>query len=319
MNFEPQTLNLFLLNGQYSEREQRQLFIRRLLRRVFLDDWLLKSVALAITMALWLGVTGLRAPTTVRLKNITLNQRVSNDMEITNSPVQEVDIVVTGDKRKIDRLNAQDLVMSIDLTDIKSGDRIVQLSPDTVNLELPSGIKLDEIQPNKIAVRLETVEDREVAVKPQTEGSVAEGYEIYSQMVIPAKVRVRGAESAVKSLDSISTERIDLGNRNSDFTARQVGLNVSNPNLTVLDGIVDVVFKIGEKRGERIFVVPVVVGNEFKKATLVLFGARSLLENLNTADLRIELQRNEAGEIVPQLILPAELQDKIEVRKIKLS
>ncbi|MGI8494938.1 MAG: CdaR family protein [Pyrinomonadaceae bacterium] len=310
---------MFFLNGQYSEREQRQLFIRRLFRRVFLDDWLLKSVALAITMALWLGVTGLREPIPVRLKNITLNQRVSNNMEITNSPVQEVDIVVTGDKRKIDRLNVQDLVMSVDLTDVKPGDRIVQLSPDTVNLELPSGIKLDEIQPNRIAVRLETVEERDIIIKPQTEGSVAEGYEIYSQTVIPAKVRVRGAESAVKSLDSISTERIALENRTGDFTARQTGLNVSNPNLTVLDGIVDVIFKIGEKRGERIFVVPVVVGNEFKRATVVLFGARSLLENLDVGELKIELRRNDDGEIVPQLILPAELQDKIEVRKIKLS
>lgn len=270
-------------------------------------------------MALWLGVTGLREPIPVRLKNITLNQRVSNNMEITNSPVQEVDIVVTGDKRKIDRLNVQDLVMSVDLTDVKPGDRIVQLSPDTVNLELPSGIKLDEIQPNRIAVRLETVEERDIIIKPQTEGSVAEGYEIYSQTVIPAKVRVRGAESAVKSLDSISTERIALENRTGDFTARQTGLNVSNPNLTVLDGIVDVIFKIGEKRGERIFVVPVVVGNEFKRATVVLFGARSLLENLDVGELKIELRRNDDGEIVPQLILPAELQDKIEVRKIKLS
>lgn len=310
---------MFFLNGQYSERERRQLFIRRIFRRVFLDDWLLKLVALAITLALWLGVTGLREPTIVRLKNITLNQRVSNNMEITNSPVREVDIVVMGDKRKIDRLNSQDLVMSVDLTDIKSGDHIVQLSPDTVTLDLPSGIKLDEILPNKIAVRLEMVEEREVTVKPLTQGSVAEGYEIYSQTAIPAKVRVRGAESAIKSLESISTERIDLENKTGDFTARQIGLNVSNPNLTVLDGIVDVIFKIGEKRGERIFVVPIEVGTEMKKATVVLFGARSVLENLNSEGLRIELTRNEDGTILPQLILPTEFQDKIEVRKVKLS
>jgi YbbR domain-containing protein len=304
---------------QFTEKEQRQIFFRRLFRRVFLEDWLLKLVALAITLALWLGVTGLRAPTTVRLKNVALNPRVSNDMEITNSPVQEVDIVVTGDKRKVDRLNPHDLVISLDLTDVKSGDRTIQLMPENVNLELPNGIRLDEIQPSKIAVRLEKVEERDVPVKPETDGNIADGYEIYSQQVVPAKVRVRGAESLVKSLDSISTEKINLEDRRENFTVRQVGLNISNPNVTVLDGIVDVVFKVGEKRIERMVVVPVEAENGKGKVSAVLFGARSVLENLRNEDLRIELSKTETGETVPHLILPSELQNQIEIRKLKLS
>lgn len=303
----------------FTERAQRQLFFRRLFRRVFLEDWLLKLVALAITLTLWLGVTGLRPPTTVRLKSVTLNPRVSNDMEITNSPVQEVDIVVTGDKRKVDRLNANDLVISIDLTDIKSGDRTVQLAPESVNLELPNGVRLDEIQPNKIAVRLERVEERDIPVKAETEGAVAEGFEIYSQTVVPIKTRVRGAESFVRQLDSISTEKISVEDRRESFTARQVGLNVTNPNVTILDGIVDVIFRIGEKRIERMFVVPVQTETATRRATVVLYGARSVLETLQPETLSIETSKSETGEIVPSVILPPDLQDKIEIRKIKLS
>ena len=303
----------------FTEREQRQAFIRRLLRRVFLEDWLLKLIALAITLALWFGVTGRRAPTTVRLKNVTLNPRVSNDMEITNSPVQEVDIVVTGDKRKVDRLNANDLVISLDLTDIKSGDRTVQLAPETVNLELPTGIKLDEIQPNKIAVRIERVEEREVEVKPEIEGNLAENYEIYSQAVAPAKVRVRGAESFVRQLESISTEKINVENRQESFTARQIGLNVTNPNVTVLDGIVDVFFRIGEKRVERVYVVPFQIENAARKATVVLYAARSVLETLQIENIQIETSKTETGEIVPRIVLPADFADEIEIRRVKLS
>lgn len=177
------------------EKEQRQQFWRRLFRRVFLEDWGTKLIALGISLALWLGVTGLRAPTTVRLKNITLNARASNDMEITNSPVQEVDIVVTGDKRLLDRLNSRDLIVSADLTDVKPGDRVIQLTPDTVRIELPNGLKLDEIQPSKIAIHLEKVEEREIDVKPDIEGSLAEGLEVYDVVVVPARVRVRGAEA----------------------------------------------------------------------------------------------------------------------------
>jgi hypothetical protein len=305
-------------NEKFTEKEQRQQFFRFLLRRIFLDDWLLKLVAVAITLALWLGVTGMRAPTTVRLKNVALNPRVSNDMEITNSPVREVDIVVTGDKRRVDRLNPNDLVISLDLTEIKSGDRTVQLTPETVNLELPNGIKLDEIQPNKIAVRLENVAEREIEVKPEIEGSPAEGFEIYSQTVVPAKVRVRGAESFVKSLDSISTERINIEDQRENFTVRQIGLNVANPNVTVLDGIVDVVFRIGEKRVERMFIVPFETEVGVKRANALLFGARSVIENIQTENLQIQLSTSESGELVPQLILPPDLQDKVEIRRVRL-
>ena len=152
----------------FLQKEQRQISFRRLFRRVFVDDWVVKALALAITFALWLGVTGLRTPTRERLRNISLAVRVSNDIEITNSPVQEVDLVVTGDKRKIDQIKREDLVVSLDLTDAQPGDRTVKISPENVNVELPTGIKLEEVQPNKIAVKLEQVEEREIAVKADT-------------------------------------------------------------------------------------------------------------------------------------------------------
>ena len=114
------------------QKEQRQISFRRLFQRIFLDDWVVKALALAITFALWLGVTGLRTPTRERLRNISLAVRVSNDIEITNSPVQEVDLVVTGDKRKIDQIKREDLIVSLDLTDAQPGDRTVKISPENV-------------------------------------------------------------------------------------------------------------------------------------------------------------------------------------------
>lgn len=296
--------------------EDRHITVRRLLWRIFLDDWLIKSVAMLITVALWLGVTGLRAPTTARLRSIPLNIRVGNDIEITNSPVQEVDLVVTGDKRKIDHLiNQRDLVVSLDLADIAAGDRAVQITPDNVNVELPTGVKLEEVQPSKIAVKLERVEERDITVRAETEGSIAENSEIYNETVSPNKVRLRGPESFIKTLDFISTEKINLENRDADFTVRQVALNVVNPKITLLDTAVDVGFRVGEKRVERLFTVP--VQSENKRATVILFGARSIIESLKSEDLRVEKVKNEAGENVLKLNLPPEVQDKVEIRKVK--
>ena len=304
------------------EKEQRQIFLRRIFRRVFLEDWGTKLIALGITFALWLGVTGLRTSITYTLHPVSLITQIPGDMEITNAPSQEIDVVVTGDKRKIDQLialvNARDLVATIDLTDIKSGDHIVQLSPEILNLDIPNGVKIVRIEPNKISVKVEKVEEREVPIKIRTDGNVADGFEIYDTTISPAKVRVRGAESLVKSLDSVSTEKINIDNLKESFTARQIGLNLMTAKVTLLDTIVDINFIIGEKRTERMFLVPVKLENATKNATVVLYGGRSLLENLRVEDLHIEMTKSETGENTPQLILPPDLQNKVEIRKIKL-
>lgn len=304
---------------KFTEKEQRQLLIRRIFRRVFLEDWGTKLIALGITFALWLGITGLRTPTSLRLKNVTLNTRISNDMEMTNTPVEEVEIVLTGDKREIERLTARDLVVSVDLTEVKSGDRIVQLTPETVNFNLPNGVKLDEIQPNKIAIKLEKVEEKEVQVKVETEGNVADGFEIYGTEVIPAKIRVRGAESFVKSFDSISTEKISIEGLKENYSASQIGLNVVNPKVTLLDTIVDVNFKVGEKRAERVFIVPHKTESVTRNITIVILGARSIVEKIRVEDLQLEIIKDEVGADTVQVILPEHLREKIEIIKKKIN
>lgn len=301
------------------EKQQRQILLRRLFRRVFLEDWGTKLIALGITMALWLGVTGLRAPITKRIANVTLNLSYSSEMELVNSPVTEVDLVVTGDKGKIDRLRREDLIVSVDLTEVKAGERTIELTPENINVELPNGLKIDEIQPSKIAVKLERVEEREVPVKPEIAGNPLEGFEIYSRAISPSVVRVRGPESFVRALDSISTERISVESLKENFTARQVELNVVNPKIRLLDTTVDVAFTIGEKREERVFVVPFEHENARRRASVTLFATQSVLNQINPEDLKIELNRSESGETAPRLVLPEHLREKIEIKNIKLS
>ncbi len=304
---------------KFFEKEQKT-FGARLLHKVFLDDWLMKLVALIITLALWLGVTGLRSPTSRRFTSVPLNLRVANELEITNSPVTEVDLKITGDKSKIDQLNPRDLAVTVDLTDVQSGNRTVQIKPENVNIELPVGFKLEEIQPSKIAVELEKVIERDVPVKAETEGGVADNFEIYGAPTAPPTVRVRGPESFIKPLDSIPTEKINVEDRQEDFTTQQVSLNVVSPKVRLIDTtVVDVTFHIGEKRIEKIYLVPVKTETGSKTATVILYGARSLFETLHSENLKVELTKNEAGENSLKLILPAEMQDKVEIRKLKIN
>ena len=225
--------------------------------RCFLEDWGLKLIALVITLGLWFGVTGLSTPTTKRL-TVPLNLSISNNAEITNAPQQDVDIVISGDKRKIDQINKSDLAATLDLTDVTPGDRVVSLSPDNVYVPLPQGIKLIEVQPGRIAVNLEAVEEKEIEVKAQTVGNPAAGYEVYSMSVITAKdPRPRAGELYKNARISSRPTRSTSPAKSREFTAAKMPVSVANPKAAVLNTVVDVYFRIGEKRVERVFSLPV--------------------------------------------------------------
>ena len=216
-------------NENFINNEQSRVFLSRWFRKIFIDDWLMKLLALIITLALWFGVSGLREEITRRLDNVKLKSGISNELEITNPPPAAVNLVITGDRRKIDQIKTDDLIISLDLSGVAAGEHTIELTPDNVNVELPTGVKLVEIQPNKVAIKLENAVEREVPVRAETDGNIKDGFEIYNIAVLPPKVRVRGAESIVKSLDSVSTDRIKLEKRSEDFTAQQVPLNVVSP------------------------------------------------------------------------------------------
>lgn len=289
------------------------LFLKHVASKVFLEDWTTKLVALGITLALWVGVTGLSTPTTRRMADIPLTLSYSNKTEITNSPVQAVSIVISGDKRKVNQITESGLVVSVDLSDALPGDRIVPLSPENVSIDLPLGVKLQEIQPSRIAVRLEAVEEKEVPVKVEVQGQLPDGFESYSETATPARVRVRGPSSYIRGLASVSTDKIDISEKQADFTARQVPINLSNPKATVPESVVDVTFRIGEQRIERTFSVPVGTG---KRAQVVLFGGRSLFDGILPSDIKVEIA---GGSDKPTVELPDSLAGRVEVRRVKLN
>ncbi len=294
-----------------------RLMFKNVIRKIVLEDWMLKLVALAITLGLWLGVTGLSTPTTKRL-SVRLLPSVANDVEITSNPISEVDIVISGDERRIKSMTGKDLVALLDLSTLQPGDRVVSLSPDNVSVELPQGVRLDEIQPSRIAVKIEAVEEVELPVRADVQGKPASGFEIYSETVLPQKVRVRGPVSFMDTLQSVSTDPISVDGRKEDLVVKQVPIGIINSKATIFNTVVDVTIKIGEKRVEHILSLPPSALTGDKHVTVTLYGPRTVMAKIRPADVKIEMLRSENGADVPQVVLPAEIADVVEVKQLRL-
>ena len=113
--------------------------VEKLLRRIFLEDWSLKLLSLAIAIVLWLLVTGQNEPVTAHV-NVQLNFIRPQSLEISNDPPRTVDIMLTGSRNKLDDLTSLDLVATVDISDQRAGERILRLA-DKAQISLPQGIR----------------------------------------------------------------------------------------------------------------------------------------------------------------------------------
>src|SRR5215216_6632417 len=161
----------------------------KLLRRIFLEDWSLKLLSLAIAIVLWLLVTGQNQPVTAHV-NVQLNFIRPAALEISNDPPRTVDVMLTGSRNKLDDLTSLDLVATVDISDQRSGERVLRLA-DKAQISLPQGIKIDGFQPSAIPIRLEEILERQVEVEPKLEGKPADGFEVYSAYPNKGSIIVR--------------------------------------------------------------------------------------------------------------------------------
>ena len=310
-------MNLKFPKSTVVEKEQRSAFLKYWLRRIFIDDWMMKSTALLITFVLWAGVTGLRTPKKEVFRHVLLKLRVSNQLQITNSPVNEVEIEVIGDERKLPRASA-DLDASLDLRNVPVGEHVVNITADNLALELESGVRIQKVTPEKLLIKLEKVEEHEVPIKAEWTGDPASGYEVYSSKVTPEKVKIRGPKSFVDSLNFVSTEKISVENQTDNFRAQQIPLNVVNPNVTLVDAVsANVFFRIGKKRIERLFVKSYETDTRTGRASVLLYGPASVLEGLSADDLEITEDRTETKVVKLWVLLPNNMKDEVEVKSVK--
>ena len=220
----------------------------RLLRKLFLEDWGLKLLALGIAFALWLGVTGQNKPVTLRISGVQLNFLQPAGLQISNDPPTTVEVILTGSKDKIDRIGPRDLIANVDLSDQKAGERVIKLSLDRVKVDLQEDVKIQGFHPATIPIHLEPVVEAQLEVEVKFEGKLPEGYEVSGVSVNPARVRLRGPADRINALRKAVTETVWLDGKKESFNISHVEINIADPKIDILDPAVDVHVEVTEKK-----------------------------------------------------------------------
>jgi YbbR domain-containing protein len=292
--------------------------LEKLLRKLFVEDWSLKLLSLAIALALWLLVTGQNQPVTAHV-NVQLNFIRPPSLEISNDPPRTVDVMLTGSRNKLDDLTSLDLVATVDISDQRSGERVLRLA-DKAQISLPQGVKVDGFQPSAIPVRLEPIVERQVPVEPKLEGKPADGFEVYSAHPNKGSVTLRGPESRVAALPKVPTESIWLAGHDENFVATNVAVDVADPKIDVIDPVVNVAIEIGEHRAEKSFSSVAAIGTDGARvqpstASVTLLGPANLLDSLKPEELKVIV----GGTTGPRIELPPALNGKVTLKSIQPS
>src|SRR5260221_6857762 len=219
-------------SGKNLKARSGRLLFKHVLRKIFLEDWVMKLIALAITLGLWLGVTVFTKQGSARF-TVPLIPKPSDNALVTRSTVKVVTIRVRGDDQTIRDLKPADVQVFLDLENVEPGDKIVTIDPQSVSSNLPSGVRIDDIQPRGIPLKLETAGQKEVLVRPNIQGDPAKGFEVYPNATVkPLRIMIRGPLSYIDTLDYLATDKIDVTGKSEDVTAIQMHVRPTNENVT---------------------------------------------------------------------------------------
>lgn len=282
---------------------------------------------LSLLLAVLLFAVAQQPITDLRMVGVPIEYRGLNPgVEISGDVEQTVSVRLRGPRDIVRSLIPNQLLVVADLSNKEPGERIVQLRAD--ESYLPNSVKVLQIEPASIRIRLEHTVRKRVEVEAQFSGQVEEGREIYRVRLTPKEVEIEGPESLVNQVERVMTETVNLHGRKTDFQmsveveAPQNSLRVKTPDRVNLS------IEIGERRlTRRLANLPVhwpdkgSTGRLLTKTVDVdLFGPKSAVEALRPDDLRVEINPADLTpgvlSIAPRIHLPASTEKSVTVKNV---
>ena len=192
-----------------------------------LQNWFLKVVSLLVATLLWAAVSN-QASSEIGLDVPLEYRNIPSQLEITGDMTNTIQVRLRGSTNVIKGITAKDVATTIDLGKMRTGEKIVALSPQ--NVQAPFGAEVIRVNPSTVRFTLERTVTKTVDIVPTIAGQPTNGFEVGQVFVSPNTVEVEGPESRVDALSSIATTPIRLDRKQSSFE-QTADLDVPDPQI----------------------------------------------------------------------------------------
>jgi YbbR domain-containing protein len=190
-------------------------------------NWHLKIVSLILATMLWMAIAN-QASSEIGLEVPLEYRNIPSQLEITGDMTNTVQVRLRGSSNIIKDITAKDVSTTIDLSKMRTGDKIVALSPQ--NVQAPFGAEVIRVNPSSVRFSLERTIMKTIPIIPAIAGQTLDGYEVSKVFVSPSTIEVEGPESRVNTLTSISTVPIRL-DRKQMHIEQTANLDVPDPQI----------------------------------------------------------------------------------------
>ncbi|MDR1728651.1 MAG: hypothetical protein LBT74_12130 [Acidobacteriota bacterium] len=202
--------------------------MKRFLRKLFLDNWLLKATSLLLAIVLWLFVHGGAQPE--RVVAVPLEVRVPRQMEIVSNRPPNVEVTLRGAMVSGSWLNQPLTSCVVDLQNAPEGEHIITLTQSNIKMSQGAGVEILQINPAHLTIILEPTVSKEVPIGTPVEDGPPSGYELYSKYPRPASVIITGARSRIAPISEVETMPLSLAEQREPGRFF-VNLNLPDPSI----------------------------------------------------------------------------------------
>ena len=213
--------------------------------------WKLAAVVLAYV--LWLAAV--EEPLAIRQIDVPVDfVNLGPTLAIVRDRPSSIVVRVEAREPVAKDLQPTDIRVAVDLAGLGQGKHNIRLAPDGPSI-MPRrfGVKVTEVFPPALEIRLEPRLATEVPVTAVLTGAPAEGFEVGEVGVDPPVVRVEGPESEVKATAQARTREIAVDGRKAPFQ-QTVWIDVASPGVRIVgEARVRVSVHVAETIGEKVF------------------------------------------------------------------
>jgi YbbR domain-containing protein len=270
-------------------------------------NWQLKLSAFAMAVLLW-TVPRFEGQSSRELQDIPVRIQLNDpEWDLVQDPSPDVvTVTLSGPARELMALGVDRPPVLIPIDEVTSGDTTVLLRTSWFRGAARTGVLVEDLRPAAVSLVFEKIEQRPIPLSISLTGELPQGVSMAGRpQVDPEVVVVFGTPSRFEGLDSLPLLPIDLGLAGAEGPlAATVDTTGLHDDLSVMSLQASVTIPIetttARELTDQVLSLPVLESDPQLQArpervTVVLVGARSLVEAVDPGTLRVTVPRSQTS------------------------